>query len=62
MAKVIITGLKERKQAKDYSSVDKQHKPGVKGGPAASIERPPLTRGATVPVGQPTQPDTRTVK
>jgi hypothetical protein len=48
-----------RTQAKDYSNVDKQHKPGTKGNPVAAIMTPPLTRGATVPVGQPTQPDTR---
>jgi hypothetical protein len=48
-----------RTQAKDYSNVNKQHKPGTKGNPVAAIMTPPLTRGATTPVGQPTQPDTR---
>jgi hypothetical protein len=48
-----------RTQAKDYSNVDKQHKPGTKGNPAAAMMRPPLMRGDVSPVGQPTQPDTR---
>jgi len=59
MAKVIISGLKERRVAKDYKAVQAQHKPGTKGGPAAAIVKPPLTRGPASPVGQPTQPDTR---
>jgi hypothetical protein len=48
-----------RTQAKDYSNVAKQHKPGTKVNPAAAIVKPPLTRGNMAPVGQPTQPDTR---
>ena len=55
---VNITGLKTRSQAKDYKAVDRQHKPGTKGNPAAAMVRPPLTRGPVTPVG-PTQPDTR---
>jgi len=37
---VNITGLKSRKQAKDYGAVDKQHKPGTKGAPAAANVKP----------------------
>ena len=37
MAKVTITGLDTRKDAKDYSSVSPIHKPGTKGIPAQSI-------------------------
>lgn len=58
MAKVTITGLKTRQQAKDYGAVNPSHKPGTKGGPAAAMVRPPLTRGPVTVVG-PTQPDTR---
>ena len=58
MAKVTITGLKTRTQAKDYKAVDPQHKPGTKGNPAAAMVKPPLTRGPVTSVS-PTQPDTR---
>jgi hypothetical protein len=47
-----------RTQAKDYSNVNKQHKPGTKGNPAAAMVKPPLTRGPVTSVS-PTQPDTR---
>jgi hypothetical protein len=51
--------MKPRTQAKDYSKVVGQHKPTGKMNPLPKIMTPPLTRGATTPVGQPTQPDTR---
>jgi len=44
--------MKPRTKAQDHSKVVGQHKP-------ASKVKPPLTRGTTTPVGQPTQPDTR---
>ena len=47
-----------RTQAKDYSNVDGQHKPGKKGGPLAAIMTPPLRRGDATIVPA-TQPDTR---
>jgi hypothetical protein len=58
MAKVTITGLKTRQQAKDYGAVDGQHKPGTKGGPLTAIMTPPLRRGDAKIVPA-TQPDTR---
>jgi hypothetical protein len=42
MPKVTITGLKTRKQAKDYGAVAKQHKPGTKGATAAANVKPPV--------------------
>ena len=59
MPKVTITGKKTRKVAQDHSSVAPIHKPSGKPGVLAAIMRPPLTRGGTTAVGQPTQPDTR---
>ena len=59
MPKVTITGLKTRKMAKDHKSVAPIHKPAGKPKVLAAIMRPPLTRGGTAPVGQPTQPDSR---
>jgi hypothetical protein len=51
--------MKPRVKAQDHSNVAGQHKPSAKPGILKQIMTPPLTRGATVPVGQPTQPDTR---
>jgi hypothetical protein len=51
--------MKPRVKAQDHSKVVGQHKPTAKPGILAAIMTPPLTRGATTPVGQPTQPDTR---
>jgi len=41
MAKVTISGLKKRTDAKDYKAVDPQHKPGTKGGPAKAYMKAP---------------------
>jgi hypothetical protein len=51
--------MKQRVKAQDHSNVTGQHKPSVKPGILKAMMTPPLTRGATVPVGMPTQPDTR---
>lgn len=42
MAKVTISGLKKRTDAKDYKAVAPIHKPGTKGGPAKAYEKPPM--------------------